>query len=220
MTAISTERRTVTALLTALAMLAAAAAGADVHGPGDPAEPSPVQLLPERCEADLALSAAPAHLRDGATVYGLGADGYRKLREGSNGFTCLGDTIVPKILAVGEALMDGVPVDAIRTRVDDGFRRGEFRSPGPGVAYMLSRYNRPYNPATDTLGWFPPHLMFYAPNLNGSDIGFQMEAWHSDNSLPFIGYQGPHGYMIVITDDGADRSPDDLPACPDWVRGG
>ncbi|MEM8996671.1 MAG: hypothetical protein AAGF23_17935 [Acidobacteriota bacterium] len=230
------RRAAVAALVAGLATLPAAAT--DAAGPGVPAESPPVQLLPERCEMELALSAAPAHLRKDAAVYGLELDGYRLLREGTNGFTCLvnrdhpkvikptcfdregGDTVVPKILAFGEALMAGTPLDAIRTQVDEGFRRGDFRSPGPGVAYMLSRYNRPYDPATDTLGWFPPHLMFYAPDLEGADIGFQMEAWHEDNSLPFIGYQGPHGYMIVITHDGADRSPDDLPACPSWVREG
>ncbi len=197
----------------------------------------PVSLLPESCEVALATSAAPEHLREEAAVYVLDEDGYRKAREGSNAFTCIVNrdhprvlkptcfdregeaTIVPKILFMGRELMAGKPLESIREEVQGAFEDGRFRSPGrPGVAYMLSRYNRPYDPSSDRLGWFPPHVMFYAPNLNGEDIGFDMEAWHEDNRLPFIGYQGPQGYMIMITDDGQERSRGDLPTCPDWVH--
>ena len=204
------------------------------------AESSPqrVELLSQACEIELALSAAPEHLRPDATVYALGERGYSKVREGTNGFTCLvnrdhprvlkptcfdregTETIVPKILFFGRSLVAGTQVEEIRSEIEARFADGRYRSPGPGLAYMLSRYNRPYNPAADKLGWFPPHLMFYAPDLQGEDIGFQMEAWHADQSLPFIGYQGPHGYMIVITDDGQERSRSDLPSCPDWVHAG
>ena len=196
----------------------------------------PVALLPETCEVDLALSAAPEHLRADATVYVLEKDGYRKLREGGNGFTCIvnrdhprvlkptcfdregGETIVPKILFFGRELMAGIPTKEISAAVSEGFSSGTFVSPRrPGVAYMLSRYNRPYDPNADALGWFPPHVMFYAPDLEPDDIGFSMEAWHAHQALPFIGYQGPHGYMIMIADDGQERSRDDLRGCPDWV---
>ncbi|MEM8961613.1 MAG: hypothetical protein AAGD38_09055 [Acidobacteriota bacterium] len=198
---------------------------------------TPVPLLPESCEVALATSAAPAHLRADATVYALEREGYRVVREGSNGFTCIvnrdhprvlkptcfdreGDTtIVPKILYFGQKLMAGESVETIRETVNRGFEDGTFVSPQrSGVAYMLSRYNRPFNPATDELGWFPPHVMFYAPDLVGDDIGFSMAAWHENQSLPFIGYQGPHGYMIMISDDGTPRTFDDLPTCPAWVH--
>ncbi|MEM7349623.1 MAG: hypothetical protein AAF657_02380 [Acidobacteriota bacterium] len=201
------------------------------------ADSLPVALLPEACEVALALSAAPDHLRSDAAVYALAKDGYRKVREGANPFTCIvnrdhprvlkptcfdregADTIVPKILFFGQQLMAGKAPEAIRQDVDEAFTEGRFISPRrPGIAYMLSRYNRPYNPTNDQLGWFPPHLMFYAPDLTREDIGFSMEAWHANPQLPGIGYQGPHGYMIVITDDGQQRSRSDLPTCPDWVH--
>lgn len=198
---------------------------------------SPVALLPQECEIDLALSAAPAHLRETATVYVLERDGYRKLRTGKGKFTCIvnrdhprvlkptcfdregAKMIVPKILFFGRQMMTGRSVEAIGEDVEKGFAAGTFISPErPGIAYMLSRYNRPYNPQTNKLGWFPPHVMFYAPNLTQDDIGFSMEAWHENQQLPSIGYQGPHGYMIMIADDGQQRSRSDLRSCPNWVH--
>jgi len=207
--------------------------------PGIPAraEKLPVQLLPSSCETTLALSAAPEHLRAEATVYTLEKGGYRRVREGSNGFTCIVNrdhprvlkptcfdregaaTIVPKILIYGASLMAGKAVEEIRQQIERAFTDGKLISPQrPGVAYMLSRYNRPYNPTTDQLGWFPPHVMFYAPDLTSEDIGFSMSAWHANDRLPAIGYQGPHGYMIMLADDGQERAREDLPSCPDWVH--
>ncbi len=196
-----------------------------------------VPLLPRDCEVDLALSAAPEHLRTGATVYAFEAAGYVKVRQGDNPFTCLvnrdhprvlkptcfdaegGTSIVPKILFFGRELAAGRAVPEIYEEVAQGFKDGRFHSPArPGIAYMLSRYNRPFDPSSGNLGWFPPHVMFYAPDLKPEDIGFSIQAWHKNPKLPMIGYQGPHGYMIMISDDGQARSRDDLPSCPDWVH--
>src|SRR5688500_3947751 len=49
----------------------------------------PTIFLPEAQETQLALEAAPEHLRKAATVYVFGTDGYRKAKAGTNGFTCL-----------------------------------------------------------------------------------------------------------------------------------
>ena len=40
------------------------------------------QLLPADCEVDIALSAAPAHLRAGADVFVLVEQGYEKVQSG------------------------------------------------------------------------------------------------------------------------------------------
>lgn len=202
-------------------------------------EPRTPTVLPRSCETDLALSAAPEHLRAEATVYAFTASGYELERQGSNGFACIVNrdhpyvfkptcfdaegaaTIVPKIVRVGELLAQGRPVDEIQQEIADGFADGTFVSPSrAGVAYMLSNYNRPYNPQSDTLGWFPPHVMYYAPNLTGSDIGFSGPAWRANRRLPFIGYQGPHGFMIVTTEDAADAARTPLPSCPAWLADG
>ena len=60
--------------------------------------------------------------------------------------------------------------------------------------------------------------MFYAPNLTNEDIGHDWTRHNPKQPLPMIGYQGPHGYMIMISDDGTERSRADLRGCPDWVH--
>ncbi len=195
------------------------------------------EVLPRTCEVDLALSAAPEYLRSSATVYTLEEAGYVRAIEGSGPFTCIvnrdhprvlkptcfdaegGRTIVPKILFFGKQMMAGKELGAIREAVSAAFDAGDFISPErPGVAYMLSRYNRPWNGATGALGWFPPHVMFYAPNLTNEDIGHQMSHYNPEQPTPMIGYQGPHGFMIMISDDGRERARTDLRDCPDWVH--
>lgn len=195
------------------------------------------EVLPHTCEMNLALSAAPQHLRDGAGVYVLGEDGYVLDRDSQNGFTCIVNrdhprvlkptcfdaegtaTIVPKIVRFGDLLLQGKSVEEINQIIAQGFDDGTFTAPRrPGVAYMLSDYNRPYNPQTDELGWFPPHLMFYAPNLDNEDIGSSWEANREDHWLPFIGYQGPHGFMIVRVQEASTPQPEDAAGCPEWVR--
>ena len=138
-----------------------------------PMAAAPPKLLPESCETDLALSAAPDYLREKATLYLLREEGYVKAREGSNPFTCIVNrdhpkvlkptcfdaegaaTIVPKILHVGRRMMEGVEIEMIREEVSKAFEKGTFvPARRPGVAYMLSRYNRPYNPNTGKLDGF------------------------------------------------------------------
>ncbi|MEM8983598.1 MAG: DUF885 domain-containing protein [Pseudomonadota bacterium] len=196
-----------------------------------------VPLLPEACETSIALSAAPAYLRAGAGVWVLTADGFRETRSASNPFTCVVNrddprvlkptcydaegarNILPKVLWFGESLLAGRSVESIRADVKAGFASGRFeRVTRPGVAYMLSRYNRPVNRQTGELGFFPPHVMFYAPDLTNDDIGHDMRFHDPAQPLPMIAYGGPHGYMIMISDDGTARSRSDLDdSCPDWV---
>ena len=184
--------------------------------PSGTSQPLPA-LFPRDKEIELALSAAPEHLRKGAGVYILERNGYVKAREGTNGFTCIVNrdhplslkpvcfdaegtaTILPKILRVGELLMQGKPVSEIDAEIAEGFRTGKYISPRrAGVAYMLSGDIRNYNPHTGKVDSFPPHVMFYAPNLTNADLGTTPEALAKDPSLPFVAYQGPHGYIIML----------------------
>ncbi|QUL37629.1 hypothetical protein [Erythrobacter sp. JK5] len=198
---------------------------------------SALPFLPEACEVSLALSAAPEWLREDAGVYVLGRDGFRLERESSNKFTCIVNrdhprvlkptcfdaegttTIIPKIVHFGNRLAQGEPVDAVAADVSQRFDSGQFISPRrPGVAYMLSRYNRPVNWQTGELGFFPPHVMFYAPDLTNEDIGHDMSRHDPARPLPMIAYGGPQGYMLMISDDGTPRSRVDLDtSCPDWI---
>jgi hypothetical protein len=172
------------------------------------------ELLPREVEMKMALSAAPEHLRAGAGVYALEKNGFVKVRESRNGFTCIVNrdhplnqkptcydaegaaTILPKILRVGELLMQAKPLPEIHAEIREGFRTGKYIAPRrPGVAYMLSGDIRDYNEETGKVESFPPHVMFYAPNLTNKDIGSKGDF---EPGLPSIGYQGPHGFMIVV----------------------
>jgi len=178
------------------------------------------ELLPPEKEIELALSAAPEHLRKGAGVYVLERNGFVKVRDSTNGFTCIVNrdhplnqkpvcfdtegtaTISPKILQVGELLMQGKTMSEINGDIAKGFRTGKYISPRrPGVAYMLSGDIRNFNPRTGKVESFPPHIRFYAPNLTNADLGTTAEALAKDPSLPFVAYQGPHGFIIVLTGD-------------------
>ena len=164
-------------------------------------------------EMAMALSAAPEQLRDGAAVYVLESAGFVKVRESRNGFSCIVNrdhplnlkptcydaegsaTILPKVIQIGAWLMEEKSLDEINRLVKEGFESGRFVSPRrPGVAYMLSGDIRNYNARTQQVDSFPPHVMFYAPNLTNADIGSR----GGSDGLPFIAYQGPHGFMIMM----------------------
>jgi hypothetical protein len=178
------------------------------------------ELLPREKEIALAVSAAPEHLRKGAGVYVLERNGFVKVRDSANGFTCIVNrdhplnwkpvcfdaegtaAILPKILRVGELLRQGKPVLEIDAEIAEGFRTGKYISPRRlGVAYMLSGDIRNFNPRTGKVESFPPHVMFYAPNLTNADLGITQEALAKDPSLPFVAYQGPHGFIIMVSRD-------------------
>jgi hypothetical protein len=165
----------------------------------------------EQRETAMALSAAPEHLRAGAGVYVLTPAGYKRARQSTNKFTCIVNrdhpralkptcfdeegttTILPTILRVGELMMQGKPLSDIAAEIHADFASGKYASPRrPGIAYMLSGEIRNVNPATGAVSSFPPHVMFYAPNLTNEDIGS-----NGTIGLPFVAYQGPHGYMIM-----------------------
>lgn len=171
-------------------------------------------ISPREKEVRMALSAAPEHLRERAGVYALEKDGFVKVRDSQNGFTCIVNrdhplnlkptcydaegtaTILPKVLFVGQMLMKGTPLAEINDAVRKGFETGKFISPRrPGIAYMLSGDIRNFNPKTGQTGSFPPHVMFYAPNLTNEDIGSKGDG---EGGLPFIAYQGPQGFMIMM----------------------
>jgi hypothetical protein len=191
----------------------------DTRANATSAQPLP-ELLPQEQEIALALSAAPEHLRNNAGLYVLKRNGFVKVRDSTNGFTCIVNrdhplnqkpvcfdaegtaTILPKILRFGELLMQGKAMSEINAEIAEGFQTGKYISPRrPGVAYMLSGDIRNYNPHTGKVESFPPHVMFYAPNLTNADLGVTPEALAKNPSLPFVAYQGPHGFIIVVSSD-------------------
>jgi len=182
-------------------------------GAGSPprfAQSAQYPMLPRALEVELALSAAPKHLRDAATVWTLDERGYTMARPGANAFTCLvsrraGDlfpvcwdaegtrALLP--LDFDDAQMrlagkSGAEIDAI---VAQRFKSGHYHAPSrAGIAYMLS----PMRYRIDELGGVTrtpsnPHLMFYGPNLTDADIG------GARGTPVFMNRVGPDGMMIV-----------------------
>jgi hypothetical protein len=172
--------------------------------------PADQPALPRDLEIELALNAAPKHLRDGAAVLVLDAAGYVKARDGSNAFTCLvsrrGGDVFP-VCWDGEGVKSLLPIDLdaakarlagrtnaeIEQTVAAGFKDGRYRAPSrTGIAYMLSPLRYRIDEQGHAVRANPnPHVMFYGPNLTDSDIG------GARGSVVFMNKVGPDGMIIV-----------------------
>jgi hypothetical protein len=194
-------------------MSALSTAGAAQSAGGDGARlPQSPQypLLPRALEIELALSAAPTHLRDGATVWVLDKSGYAIAKKGGNPFACVvsrraGDlfpvcwdaegtrSLLPLDVEDAQLRLSGKSGSEIEAIVMERFKSGQYHAPSrAGIAYMLSpiRYRiDEHGGVTRTTS--NPHLMFYGPNLTDSDIGGVRGAF------VFINRVGPDGMMIV-----------------------
>jgi hypothetical protein len=208
-----------------LLLLTALTIGGIAHdAPKTAAEISPQALIPREQEIELALKAAPIHLRSEATVYIFGKRGYEPARAGTNGFNCMvnrdgiqnGDeavhptcwdpegsrTILPVMLRVGELLAEQKSAADIKHDIDEGFAQGRFHSPAKaGIAYMLAgdvKFDLKSGQLSTTE--FPPHYMLYAPGVTNADIG--MSGAGTAPGLPFVyaGYSGGSkiAYIIVM----------------------
>ena len=159
--------------------------------------------------------AAPADVVKDATVYVLGKTGYKKLRQGTNGFSCLvlrerSDTIVPECYdAEGSATLlaadlyleqqraKGRGDEQINAEIEKGFKSGRFKAPRkPGIVYMLSPNNRVYDPESKKVISFPGHLMFYAPYATAKDVG-------SGAGAPYLVNPGTAGALMIVVPAGA-----------------
>jgi hypothetical protein len=166
---------------------------------------------PEATQVALAESAAPPQVSRDAAIYVLGPKGYRKVRDGRNGFTCLVSrqhrdtiepecfdaegtaTVVPTRLFVEEQRAAGVPDAAIDQQVEEGYKSGRFVAPRKaGIVYMLSPHNYVFDPERKAVSHFPGHLMFYAPYATEKEVG-------AGPGAPYIVAPGtPHALLIVV----------------------
>jgi hypothetical protein len=183
---------------------------AQVAQPVHAEQPKQVPQLPRDLEIELALNAAPQHLRDDAAVLVLESAGFVKAREGKNAFTCLvsrmgGDvfpvcwdaegtrSVLPVYLDDAKLRLSGLSNTEVERRIAEGFQEGRYRAPArPGISYMLS----PARYKIDEQGRISrsaplPHVMLYGPYLNDADIG------GARGSFAFINRVGPHGMIIV-----------------------
>ena len=193
-------------LAMATAILVASASVAHAQ----PVQYPDLPALPRELEIELALNAAPPHLREGATVLVLESAGYVTARQGSNAFTCLvtrrgGDvvpicwdaegtrTMVPIETEAAMLRLGGVSITEIDRRVADGFKSGHFQAPArAGISYMLSPLRYRIDESGKVTRTAPlPHVMFYGPNLTDADIG------GARGTPAFMNKVGPDGMIIV-----------------------
>jgi hypothetical protein len=185
------------------------------HHHGNDSHDGKVLLLPRELELRLAINALPPSLREEATVFALDPNGYVKVKQGSNPFTCMVSrrggslypvcfdeegtrTIMPAYIDDAVLRLKGTPAEEVDRQMAAGFESGRYRPPSrPGIAYMLS-------PATylrDSSGKLArsiPHVMFYAPYLTDRDIGGVI------GKSAFVDRPGPHG-MIIVAAGQAER---------------
>src|ERR1700728_575663 len=173
--------------------------------------------MPRDQQITLAESAAPAEVSSKATVYILGPKGHEKAREGTNGFSCFvgrhfvkptetsvepgcfdaegSRTILMVRLREEELRANGKSEAEIKADVARGHKEGRFKDPSkPGLLYMMSSENR-LPSGNGTTASFPPHMMFYAPNMTTKDIGFE-----SQPQLDYLGmtHPGAGDNLIVV----------------------
>jgi len=165
------------------------------------AGPSPkLERMPEALEVQFALSAAPPHLRNNATIYTLDpAKGYVLSRQGTNGVSCIvvrsdwqwpsppfrddiywavcydaegSKTLLQDYLYAAELRARGMDSKQVHESITKRF--GTSASPNPshtGVAYMIAPIMRGYTSAPGPVTMNMPHYMFYAPGVKDADIG-------------------------------------------------
>jgi hypothetical protein len=204
-------RRIVILVATLATAVASSAAAQTPHAERELFAQSPqYPLLPHALEIELALSAAPRHLRADAAVWTLDAGGYVLARQGRNAFTCIvsrraGDlfpvcwdaegarSLLPVDFDDAKMRLQGKSTAEIEALVAERYKSGEYRPPSrAGIAYMLA----PLRYRIDGRGQVTrtasnPHLMFYGPNLTDSDIG------GTRGAFVFMNRVGPDGMMIV-----------------------
>ena len=158
-----------------------------------------LERMPESLETRFALSAAPPHVRDNATVLLLDpAKGYVVGRQGTNGVSCIvvrsdwqfeqpfrndiywavcfdaegSRTLLNDYLIAAELRARGMDSQQVHGDVTKKFGRPDYPNPSRiGVAYMIAPVMRGFTAAPEPRTMNMPHYMFYAPNMKDADIG-------------------------------------------------
>ena len=176
---------------------------------------------PRERQIGLALSAAPTEVSSKAAVYILGPKGYEKVREGTNGFSCLiersfkgttqtssapacfdaegSGSIMVAYLRREELRAEGKSEEEVKEDIAQGYKDGRFKVPGPGFLYMMSNENFVYNNVSGKSGFVAPHLMFYAPNKTANDVGYDSV---SPTMVPYLTGSGigPESLLVVAAE--------------------
>ena len=183
-----------------------------------------VQLIAQE-EEQMALSAAPEHLRAGAGVYRLETAEFREVRPSSNGFNCLvarepslglgpvcydaegSRTNMQADVMRGQLRAQGKSEADVEAAVKQAYAGGKLKAPSrPGIAYMLSTHFTEVNAKTGQRQCiFPPPVMFYAPYLKNADIGAEQKHFGSTHQ-PWVLSEGEPNAHILVVGHGVDAA--------------
>jgi hypothetical protein len=162
--------------------------------------PPKLERMPESLEVRYALSAAPPHLRDGATAYVLDpSKGYLLHRKGTNGVSCIvvrsdwqwpdrpfrddiawpvcfdaegSKTLLQDYIYTAELRARGMDEKQVHLEVTRRLGTKDFPNPArTGVAYMIAPVMRGWTDRAEPVTMNMPHYMFYAPGVTDADIG-------------------------------------------------
>jgi hypothetical protein len=162
--------------------------------------PTKLEQMPTSLEVRYALSAAPPHLRDGATTYVLDpSKGYVLNRKGTNGVSCIvvrsdwqwpnqpfrddiawpvcydaegSKTLLQDYIYTAELRARGMDVKHVNAEVTKKFGSKDYPNPARnGVAYMIAPVMRGWTSRAEPVTMNMPHYMFYAPGITDADIG-------------------------------------------------
>ena len=158
-----------------------------------------LERMPEALETRFALSAAPPHLRDNATIYLLDPSrGYVLGHKGANGISCIvvrsdwqfanepfrddifwavcydaegSKTLLQDYLLAAEFRARGMDSRQANQEVTKKFGTADYPNPSrTGIGYMIAPLMRGFvHAGVATMNM--PHYMFYAPNVKDADIG-------------------------------------------------
>jgi hypothetical protein len=207
-------------ILSTFALVAGAATAVKAQEPAKPGVRFDASV-PREQQIKLALSAAPEEVSSRAALYVLGPKGYEKIRESTNGFSCLVGrsfdrtgtteasidpecydaegtrTLLLVTLRQEELRAEGKSEAEVKADIANGYKAGRYQAPDkPGFVYMLSSENYIRNPETGKSGPFPGHLMFYAPYMTAKDLGYESV---KGSMMPYLSLPGqPDAMMIVI----------------------
>lgn len=210
------------------ALLTAALGAAFVSTPALSLPVSAQEQYPELTrdeELRLAMSAGPLTVSSDADVYVMGARGFERVIEGSNGFACLvvrsahdrmllaphclnpaaAETVLPSMLREAELQAQGLGADAVDEEMKRQWEASALPLPsGPAYAYMLSAGQR-----LGSAGSFKPHFMLYVPYVTNADIGGDPRR----QEFPFVGpYENhPLSTVVIIMDEFVDPASVVLP---------
>jgi hypothetical protein len=101
---------------------------------------------------------------------------------------------------VAELRAKGVDPEAMKKEIEARFRGGVYKAPDhPGMSYMTAPLMRSYmsldpKDKDSVMTMSMPHIMYYAPNVSGADIGGM--PCPPCAPYPFVFEPGPHGYII------------------------